>query len=319
MRLEHLRRLAWPPKLVLLTGGWKSAGMEDGFDHAEGVEVGEDVVDAVDHDAVFAGEGGDGDGGPVAQGGGWVAEDAGDEGFAGCAEEERAVGGVDAVKGAEQGEVVVEGFSEADAGVVDDAFSGNAGLGESVLAFLEKGGDFRDDVGVVGGDLHCLRSALHVHDDDAAVVGAADVEHGGISAQACDVVDDVGPGIESGGGDGGLGGVDGDEAVPFRAKRVDDGDSSADFLRGVDRGSAGAGGFTADIDDGRAVADHVAGVCEGAGMAGVFAAIGEGIRGHVEDAHDHGPGGEVERESVCFPNCGHWRLAMGRLSGIVCR
>ena len=248
-------------------------GIEDGFHHAEGVEVGADVVDAVDHDSAFAGECGDGDGGPVAQGGGWVAEHTGDEGFAGCAEEERAACGVNAVKGAQQGEVVVESLAEADPWVVDDAFPGDASLCEGELSFEEKRVDFRDHVGVVGGDLHGLRGALHVHDHDAAVVGAADLEHGGISAQAGDIVDDVGTGIQCGCGDGGLGGVDGDESVPFRTERADHGNGPADFLVGGDGGSARARGFAADVDDVRAVADHLAGVFEGAGWIGVVSAV----------------------------------------------
>ena len=64
----------------------------DGFDHAEGLGVGGDFVDAVDVGALFAEPGGEGDGGPVAVGDAVEAGEEGEHGFAGDADEEGAVG-----------------------------------------------------------------------------------------------------------------------------------------------------------------------------------------------------------------------------------
>lgn len=42
--------------------------VQDGLGHAEGMEVGFDLMDAVEEDSGVASEGGDSDGGPIAQG-----------------------------------------------------------------------------------------------------------------------------------------------------------------------------------------------------------------------------------------------------------
>ncbi len=66
--------------------------MDDGFDHAERLGVGGDVVDAVDVGALLAQPGGEGDGGPVAVGHVVETGEAGEHGLAGDADEQGAVG-----------------------------------------------------------------------------------------------------------------------------------------------------------------------------------------------------------------------------------
>lgn len=83
-----------------------------------------------------------------------------------------------------------------------------------------------EDVFVVGVVLHGGGGSVHVHDDDAAGGRCAEGGHFGVGGEAGDVVDDVGTCLEGGLGDGGFFCVDGDEAVPFFAEGLDDGDGS---------------------------------------------------------------------------------------------
>lgn len=259
-------------------------------------------MDAVDHRALFAAEGSDGNGGPFAEGEVVVTEDFPDEGFAGNSEEKGASVDCEPVERAEEIEVVGEGFSETDAGVVAEVFRRDSGGGESGMAFFEIGADFGDNVVVVRSDLHGARFAFHVHDDDAATGGGAEGGHFRISAETGDVVDDVRSGIERGAGDGGFRSVDGNEPVPFGTEGGDEGGGAADFLVGVDGAGTRAGGFAAHVDDSGTFGDHEAGMGEGVLKVAVPPSIGEGIRGGVEDSHDEGAAAEIDGTAAGFPN-----------------
>ena len=74
-----------------------------------------------------------------------------------------------------------------------------------------------------------------------------------------------------------------------RAMRSMTGSTRCDLHRFIHRRGAGPGRFSAHIDDGGAFIDHGGGALESGVRAGVAAAVGERVRGHVENAHDHGP------------------------------
>lgn len=127
--------------------------------------------------------------------------------------------------------------------------------------------DFGGDVEVGWVELHGLGGSLHVHDDDPALPICADLSHERVGGEAGDVIDDIGAGVEGGGGDGGFGGIDGDQAVPLLAEEADHFCGAVDFLIGGDRSRAWAGRFAADIDEGGTVCDH--GACVGEGVVEV--------------------------------------------------
>ena len=193
------------------------------------------------------------------------------------------------VEMAKQLEVVLEGFAEADAGVDDDGVPLNTRLQCGFDLLLQVVVDVGDDIGIGRFLLHGLGGALHVHEDDAGAMLGGERCHGGIVTEGGDIVDDVGAGVEGGFGYGGFGGIDGDELVGvFLAEGFDDG-LGALYLFFCGYGlCAGAGGFSANVDDVGSVLNEGFGVLDGGGDGVVLSAVGEGVGGGVEDAHEEG-------------------------------
>jgi len=174
------------------------------------------------------------------------------------------------------------------------------------VALEEEVGDFGDDVGVGGGDLHGFGAALHVHDDDAAIAIAGEGFHLWVGGQAADIIEDMGAGVEGGMGDSGFHGIDAEEGIgDLFAQAVDDGEDSADFLVSVDWGGAWAGAFAADVDDVSAFGGEFDAADDGGLGIEPLAAIGEGVRGDIEDAHDGGAVSQVERVLTAAPDERH--------------
>ena len=81
------------------------------------------------------------------------------------------------------------------------------------------------------------------------------------------------------------------------------------LLEGDGLGAAvGPGGFGADVDDVGAFLDHPLGMLERDGRIEELAAVGEGVRGDVEDPHDDG--------AVLAPAAGRACSADGRQAAI---
>jgi len=110
---------------------------------------------------------------------------------------------------------------------------------------------------------------------------------------AADVVDDLGSGFDGAAGGGGVEGVDGEDGLgALLQDGLDDGEDAGLFFFGGERGGVGAGGFAADVEDIGALVEHGDGLGEGS-FGGVLGgvevtAVGEGVGGDVEDAHDEG-------------------------------
>lgn len=205
----------------------------------DGLKGSGDIVDAVEHDPIAAGEGGDDRGSGIAMGNPVRGDDFRDEGLPGDTEEERAAKGREFAEIPDEGEIVPEGFSKADPGIVAEGLLRDAGGGKCGVSLEEPGAELGDDVPVVWILLHGARGAAHVHDDDATHGGGAEGGHGGVRGESGDVIYDIGAGGEGAASDGGFGGINGDEAVPFGADCLDDGGGAADFFRGIDRGGTG--------------------------------------------------------------------------------
>ncbi len=253
----------------------------------EGVVQGGDVVHAVEVGTTVGGEEREGDGG---QGAGFgklgVMQELADEAFAGEGHHEREVAHAQFAQVADEGEVVLGGFAEADAGVQADALRVDAIPLGLCYAPGEEVAHFGDNVLIMRGLLHGGGGALHVHEDNAAGLLGAEGSHAGI-CQAADVVHDVGACLQCGCGDGGVAGVDGDAgggvALP---EGGNDGEDAAQLFVLCHRGGAGAGGFAADVDDVCALVQHALGVLQCGGGGAVLPAVGEGVGGDVEYAHD---------------------------------
>ena len=92
-----------------------------------------------------------------------------DESLSGVSDQDGAVEGSQRFDVRKQVDVVLGGFSEADAGVSDDAFASDAGLFEHVEAGGKELADVADHVVVMRIGLHGLRRAENVHADYATV------------------------------------------------------------------------------------------------------------------------------------------------------
>src|SRR5262245_58552875 len=102
--------------------------------------------------------------------------------------------------------------------------------------------NFTDDIFVAWAFLHSGGDALHMHKDEGYVPAADDAGHVRIIAQGGDVVDDVGAGLDGGGGDFGGTGVDRHGDAKTRAAGVaDDGDYALNLLLRGDGRGPGAG------------------------------------------------------------------------------
>jgi hypothetical protein len=142
-----------------------------------------------------------------------------------------------------------------------------------------------------------LRPAAVVHEDHRAAALGGERGQLGVEAEAPDIVDDGGPGIERGARHLGLRGVDRDRQVGARDQALDHRHHAPDLLIGGDRRGAGARALAADIEDVRALGDLRHALLDGARdpIGTLDQPIArEGIGGHVEDAHDIGPRAPVE-------------------------
>ena len=158
----------------------------------------------------------------AAPSGGWSTQAGGSvqltwqEAFAGEAGEDGEAEGVELGEMSEEGEVFAAEFAEAEAGVEDDVFAGEAGGGGGGDAFGEAGEDEREDFCRGRGEGGCARSGgfrgqcMRMAPHWRCGAGGG---HGGVPGVAADVVDDLGAGVDGEAGGGGVEGVDGEDGV----------------------------------------------------------------------------------------------------------
>lgn len=266
---------------------------------------GGNIMNAVEISSVLSGEDahdGGGEGGGFGEVG--VMEDIPEEPFAGERHEDGAVSHAQGGQVADECQVVLRCFAETDAGVQADAGRGDAGsLSQGESLFKERA-HLCHDIGIGWCNLHGLRVALHVHEDDAAGVCGAKGTHF-CRFKAGDVVNDVCPCCQGCCSNGGVAGVYGDECVgEFSANGRDNGCGAAFFFRRGYRGSPWAGGLAANVDDMGALVKHEAGMLKGGGDGVVAATVGEGVGGDVENAHDTAGCGDFPRLMAQLPSKG---------------
>lgn len=194
-------------------------------------------------------------------------------------------------------DVPVEAFGKADAWVEDDVLLGNAADEGAVDAIQEVAQPFTYEVAVV------VVVAV-VHDADRAVGVANDKRDGIFIEEAPDVVDHVGTVGDGFARCGAAVGVHGEGNIGGVFQRLQHGDEAAAFFVGGDLRVSGTGGFGADVDDVAAVLHHGEGVFDCGIDAVVASAVGERIRGDVQNAHDEGrSAGEIK----IFLSDVHWK------------
>ncbi len=155
------------------------------------------------------------------------------------------------VQAPEQGEVVRERLAEADPGVEHDPLLGDAGRHGERQALVQERLDLVHHVPAVAGfALHRAGLAEHVHQAALDPAGGHQPGHLGIRPQGADVVDDRGPGLDRGGRDRRLGGVDRQPHPEVRPRqRLEHRHRPAQLLRGRHRLGSRARGLAPDVED----------------------------------------------------------------------
>jgi len=237
-----------------------------------------------------------------------LGEGVGEEALAGGAGEDGQIELADLVEVGQQWVVFIEALAEAEAGVEDDLVALDAGghcRFEAHPQFGEdKGEDFVWGEGWERGPV--LRAASGVHQDGSAAELCACRGHVRVPEVAADVVDDLCPSFDGVAGGGGVEGVDGEDGCwALLEERFDDGEDAGLFFARGEGGGIGAGGFAANVDDVGGFVEHFFGLFEGPfrGMLGSVevAAVREGVRCDVEDAHDEGPSTKGEGAGAEVP------------------
>src|SRR5205807_1117789 len=153
-----------------------SSRLLDGCEHAKEVDRLTHVVDTDEGGAGAVGGGDSGEGADGAGRSGGAAGEVADEGFPGSADEQRADGGQLVEMGQER-QVVGERLAEADAGIEDDLFRGNAARNRGRVEAAQLARHVGDDVVVVNVLLHRPRLTAHVHEYDRNAVACSERAH----------------------------------------------------------------------------------------------------------------------------------------------
>ena len=196
---------------------------------------------------------------------------------------------------AHQLEVLVEVLAEPDPRIHRDPVGGDPRELGRLDPLAEVLVHLTHDVVVPWSLLHRLRVALHVHQDEGGLPLADHVEHLRIDS-ARDVVHDRGSGVQCRGRHVGLPGVDRDgDGRMLLDEPLDHRPNAAQLLLRRDGLGARAGRLAADVQDVRTVVDHLGRMRHRGGPIEEPSAVGERVRGDVQDPHDERALGAVER------------------------
>ncbi len=234
-----------------------------------------------------------------------VSEGATEEGLARDSGEDGLTERVKLMLAGEQGEVFIEGFAEAVAGIEDDSGGIDAGVECRVQALLETGADKGQDFLWFerGQFAPLVRAAASMHKDDAAIEAGTREGHLVIPGEAADVVHDFGTGFDGDLCGRGVPGINGQDGVGARLKDgFNDGQDALLFLVRGDRSVlAGSGGFAADVDDIRAFVEQMESMGGSDFRIEEEAAVGERVGCYVDDAHDESARAEGQGADAQLP------------------
>ena len=162
--------------------------------------------------------------------------------------------------------------------------------------------------------LHRLRHAPHVHQHDRCFVTGCNLDHGRV-LKTGHVIDRYGPQFEAGLGDLRLKRIDRNWRVDSPGQSLEHRSNPLQLLFPRDGIGSRARALPADIDDVSAVGDHPASVLDGLVGIEKASAVGEGVRGDVQDTHDERPAA-VKLKRAPF-RVGHWSITLrGRCGSI---
>ncbi|MNV67231.1 hypothetical protein D3C71_1600230 [compost metagenome] len=161
------------------------------------------------------------------------------------------------------------------------------GIQASGYPLVEEGPHLPQQVVVMRFGLHGSWLSLHVHQAHGHVSLCRGSQGTGLE-QGPHVIDEVGACRAARPHHGSLGSIEGDHHIQLLHHPLDHGDDPVQLLLLAHVGGAGAGRLAADVDEGGPLLHHLAGMGQGQFKRLEAAAIGEGVRRHVEDPHDVG-------------------------------
>ena len=213
-------------------------------------------------------------------------------------------------KAGDHGHALPGALAEADAWVEHDRLTRDAGLGRDLERVREERAD-------IGHDIHRRFGPVAVVHDDHRYAGLGDhPRHQRLALQAPHVIDDGGTARQCpAAATSRLDGVDRDRHAEMDDRRQDRRQPRQLLFQGDRlRPDIGPRRFGADVDDVGAFVDHLLGMLEGASRIGKLAAVGERVRGDVEDAHDDRAVFASSRPSTFGAAAGALRAANGPAS-----
>jgi protein-tyrosine phosphatase len=211
-----------------------------------------------------------------------IAENPPEKALARSADEDGTAEGDDLVESPQELEVVLNRFSEADAGIETDVVLRDPSFRGEGEPLLQEGDDFGDDIVVARILLHRPGLAEHVHETEVRLGIRDDASEIGVAAESGDVVDHHGAGFEGTAGDLRIGGVNRNRH-PHEVG--EDGLDSAQLLLERHRLGARAGGLAAHVDDGGAFLHETVRARHRSFHMQEGPAVGKGVGRHVDDAH----------------------------------
>ena len=195
----------------------------------------------------------------------------------------------------EHGERLGRVLGEAEPGIDHHLFARDPGRGRAADCRTQLGDDLPDDVVVRGVAVHVAGPAAHVHEHERNTGGGADGRQVRIIAQPGDVVDEGGAVLDRPPGDLGLAGVDRDRHPQPPREAAQHRDDAPDLLVGRHLRGAGPGRLAAHVDDVRTVGLELQSRRRRMLGVRIRAAVGERIRGRVDDPHHERPLAQRQR------------------------
>ena len=192
----------------------------------------------------------------------------------------------------QQLQIVRRSFAETEAGIEQNPLPRDARGHAGVPPLFEKRRDVAKHVLVVRRLLHGVGSALHVHQTHGQTQFAGGLQGAG-ATQSAHVVEQAGPEGSALAHHLRGTGIQGNNRIDFCGEDFHSGQHAVQFFLNRHRLRAGAGGFAPEVEQRRARIDHTgrraAQPVEIERItAQVAPAVGERIRGEVEDPHNSG-------------------------------
>ncbi|MNC30345.1 hypothetical protein D3C75_786270 [compost metagenome] len=189
----------------------------------------------------------------------------------------------------EQAQVVRQCLGKTEARIKDDSVCVDARRSAGGHSLLKVTRNVGGHIFVMWVVLHVTRLAAHVHEAyrQAGICGSI---QGAIALQGSHVVDQPGTEARRFTHDRWGGGIDRDDHVEAAVDRLDHGGYPLQLLGHRNRARARPRGLAADVDQRGACGNHRFGMTQRLVALVEAPAIGEGIRGDIENTHDMGTG-----------------------------